>query len=106
MILMQNIIDKDKTLMTIMFDKSVMKHLRCKVNDYVVVLQSNFKYNYFLLVKADTGYRIKRYPTKKKMWQVNVMYKFNYVPEFDTTPCTYYLKKNNSIRIILGKQHD
>jgi hypothetical protein len=101
MIAMQNIIDTDKSLLTIMFDRSVLKHLKCKCDDYLVVLQSNFKPSFFMLVKSESGYRIRRYPNAKKVYQVNVGYKFQYIPEFETRECTYFLKKNNIVRISL-----
>lgn len=101
MIAMQNIIDSDKTLMSILFDRSVLNHLKCKCDDYIVVLQSNFNSSYFMIAKADTGYRVRRYPAKKKIYQVNIGFQFKYIPEFDLVDCSYFLRKNNSIRIIL-----
>jgi hypothetical protein len=101
MIAMQNIIDTDKSLLTILFDRSVMKHLKCKPDDYLCVLQSNFKPTYFMLVKADSGYRVRRYPNLKKVYQVNVDYQFKYIPEFDLNECSYFLKKNGAVRIVL-----
>ena len=101
MIAIQNIIDIDKSLLTILFDNSVMKHLNCKVDDYLIVLQSNFKPTLFMLIKADSGYRIRRYPHLKKIYQVNVGYQFKHIPEFDLKECTYFLKKNGSVRIMI-----
>jgi hypothetical protein len=102
MIAMQNIIDKDKSLLTIMFDRSVLNNLKCKCNDYLMVLQSNFKHNLFTIVKSDNGYRIRRFPSIKKTYQVNIYYPFEMIGEFDLKECTYFLKKNNSIKILLN----
>ncbi len=101
MIAVQNIIDTEKSLLTIIFDKSVLNHLKCKTDDYLIIFQSNFKFNYFMMIKADTGYRIKRYTALKGMYQINVGFKFNSIPEFDLKKCDYFRKKNNSIRIML-----
>lgn len=101
MIAMQNIIDSDKSLLTIIFDRSVMNHLKCKCDDYLVIMQSNYNYGYFLIAKADSGYRIRRYPKLRKIYQVNVSFKFDHLPEFDFKECTYFKKKNNTIRVIL-----
>lgn len=103
MIAMQNIIDKDKSLLTILFDKKVMDYMKCKLNDYVFFIQSNFNPYYFFMIKSDTGYRIKSYPCKSKIWQINISHRFNYLEEFDITECSYFLRKHNSIRIIKGK---
>lgn len=102
MIAAQNIIDKDKSLFTIIFDKDVLRHLQCKADDYVVVLQSTFKHQYFLIVKSESGYRIRRYPRMKKTYQVNVSFKFKYISEFDFTECTYFKKKKGIIRISIN----
>jgi len=101
MITIQNIIDGYKSLLTIQFNRVVLKHLKCTVDDYVIVLQSNFKHNYFMIIKSDNGYRIRRYPKIKNIFQVNVSFRFPYIGEFETKECSYFLKKNNSIRIFL-----
>lgn len=101
MISVQNIIDKNKSLMTIIFNKKVMDHMLCKCDDHIVVLQSNFNARIFLLVKADSGYRIKRYPSERKTYQINIGFGFSNIPEFDFTECTYYLRKHNMIRLFL-----
>lgn len=97
---MQNIIDDDKALMTIVFDKKVLDYLKCKVNDYVGLFQSKSMDNFFILAKTDSGYRIKRYPLRKKTYQINVRYRYRGVPEFDFAACTYYLKRNGYVRIV------
>ncbi len=102
MILVQNIIDSDKRLFTILFDRSVMKHLKCKCNDYLIILQSNFNASHFIIAKSDTGYKIRRYPKISKTYQSSAMYPFRLLSEFDFIECSYFLKKNNSIRIILN----
>lgn len=102
MIAMQNIIDGDKTLLTIIFSNSVLKHLKCKCDDYLAVLQSKFKPSLFLLVKSDNGYRIRRFPKLKKTYQVNISYRFEHINEFPYKQCTYYLKNNNTVRIKLS----
>lgn len=99
MIAMQNIIDNDKSLLTIIFSNEILKHLKCKCDDYLVVLQSKFKPSLFLLVKSDNGYRIRRFPRLKKTYQISVSYRFDYVPEFDFKECIYFLKQNNTVRI-------
>lgn len=101
MIALQNIMDDDKSLFTILFDKEVLRHLNCKCDDYLVVFQSRHNPFYFLIVKGDNGYRIKRYSKMKKCYQINVGFKFNFIPEFDYRECSYFLKKNNIIRVIL-----
>lgn len=101
MIAMQNIIDNDKSLLTVLFDKAVLEHIKCKCDDYVILLQSNFKPSYFLLSKSDSGYRIRRNPNKKKTYQINIRHRFKFIPEFDFINCTYYLNRNGSIRIVL-----
>lgn len=101
MIAMQNIIDTDKTLLTILFDSKVLSHLKCKCDDYIVVLQSHFKSSYFLIIKAESGYRIKRYSKMKKVYQVNIGFKFRDIKEFDLKECTYFLKNNNTVRVLL-----
>lgn len=101
MIAIQNIIDSDKSLLTIIFDRKVLKHIKCKCDDYILLLQSNFNPYNFFLVKCEDGYRIRRYPNYKKIYQVNISYRYKDIPEFELTECTYFLKKNNSIRILL-----
>jgi len=102
MIAMQNIIDVDKSLLTVLFNRKVLMHLKCRCNDNLIILQSNFNPNYFMLIKSDTGYRIRRYPHIKNTYQININFSFNQIPEFDIKDCSYFLKKNNSIRIILN----
>lgn len=97
---MQNIIDADKTLMTIVFNFDVLKQLQCKVDDYLIIMQSNFDKFRFLMVKSDSGYRIKRFPNRKRLYQINISHPFSFIPEFDFKECTYFVKKN-SIRIHL-----
>lgn len=99
MIAVQNIIDGDKTLFTIVFDRHVLKHLKCKADDYLVVLQSHFKPSYLMIAKSDTGYRIRRFTGRKHYYQVNISFKFSFIPECDFTQCIYFLKKNNTIRL-------
>lgn len=97
---MQNIIDNDKSLLTIRFDRKVLLHLKCKSDDYLLVFQSNFNTTHFLMVKSDTGYRIKKVPNIKKMYEINIYFKFTNLSEFSMIRCTYFMKKNNTIRII------
>jgi hypothetical protein len=101
MIAIENIIHGDKALLTVTFDAKVLKHLKCKCDDYLVVLQSKFNPSYFLIAKSDTGYRIKRNSTMKKTYQVNVGFRFPYLSEFSLKECTFFLRKNNTIRIML-----
>jgi len=101
MIKIQNIIDMDDTLLTVIFDKSVLDHLRCKCNDYLVFLQSNFNKRYFIMIKSDNGYKIKRYSSMRKTYQINIRYKYDIVPEFDHKECSYFLKDNSTIRVII-----
>lgn len=101
MICAQNIICDDKSLMTLLFDKSVLHNLKCRVDDYLMIMQSKFNPRMFIVAKADSGYRIRRYPRVKKTYQVNVSFKFNDINEFDFQECTYFIKKNNIIRILL-----
>lgn len=102
MLSMQYIVDKDKTLLTIMFNNFVLKHLKCKCEDSLVFFQSIYKVNYLTIVKADDGYRIKRVPRmKKKTYQINIGHKLNMLKEFEMTECSYFLKGNNTVKIIL-----
>ncbi len=91
--------------MTVLMDRAVLKHLKCMVDDYLLILQSINNPYYFILVKADNGYKITRYHMKKT-YQINVRFTFPYLSSFDFTNCTYYLRKNNSIRIILKVNDD
>jgi hypothetical protein len=99
MIAIQNIIDRDKSLLTIKLDQSVLKHLRCKCDDYVCVLQSNFKPSLFLMVKSENGYRIRRDPALKRIYEINIAHPYKFMEEFNLRECTYFLKKNATLRI-------
>jgi len=101
MIEVEHIIDGNKSLFTIIFDRSVMKHMGVKCDDSLNFFQSKFKCDLFTLFKADTGYRITRCPNRKKMYQINVMQKIETLKEFSSFPVTYYLKKNGIIRFFI-----
>lgn len=100
MIEVEHIIDGNKSLLTILFNKKVSEHLKVKCDDYLNFFQSQFKLNLFTLFKADTGYRITRAYKKKKMYQIQVRYPIN-MKEFESRFCTYYLKKNGFIKLLI-----
>lgn len=100
MIFVQNIIDGKNGLFTIIFDANVLRHLKCKCDDYLVILQSHFNTNHFIIVKSENGYRIRRYSKIKKHYQVNLRYIFKNIPEFDYRQCDFFIKKDK-VRIIL-----
>lgn len=100
---MEYIFDKDKSLFSVTFDSNVIDHLNAKVDDYLFCLQSIHKYNYFMLFKADTGYRIRRVPNRKKVYQINMGFRPNFIREFDSMDCIYFKKKNGMIRIIIDQ---
>jgi hypothetical protein len=101
MIEVQYIIDNNKSLLTIRFNRFVMNHLDVKCDDNLCIMQSyNNLYN-FTLFKADTGYKITRSANKRKIYEINIMHSVNWIKEFEFTPCTYYLKKNGLIRMII-----
>lgn len=102
MIQMEYIIDNDKTLLTIVFNKKVIDYMKCKCDDSLIVFQSKFNPKYFLLVKADKGYRITKFPRMKKTYQINVSHKLQLINEFALKDCSYFLKKNSTIRMILN----
>ena len=77
--------------------------MRCKSDDCLIIFQSNFNPYHFIMVKSDTGYRIRRYSKMKKMYQINIGYKFSFINEFDFIQCTYFIKNNNSVRIVIKK---
>lgn len=101
MIALEYIIDKDKTLLTILFNQQVSDHLDVKCNDYLILFQSHHNINHFTLFKSDTGYRIKRYPYQKKIYKIEVSHKLLELPEFELKECSYFMRKNNSIIIKL-----
>jgi hypothetical protein len=101
MIAMEYIVDKDKTLLTILFDKQILEHLKAKCNDYLILFQSNYNINHFTLHKADTGYRIKRYPRLKKIHKIDISHEINGHNEFGLIECIYFLKKSGFIIIKL-----
>lgn len=100
MIQMEYIVDRDKSLLTIMFDQEVLKHLQAKCDDNLYFFQSNHNAKFLTLLKADTGYRIKRVPHRRKTYQINVGHKLSYIDEFNLKDCTYF-KKRKLIRIKL-----
>lgn len=101
MICMEYIIDGNKILFTIRFNYIVLKYLKAKVNDYLYFFQSQYKSNFFTLLKTDTGYRIKRFTEVKKVYQINSRYMLSNMNGFTLTECNYFLKKNGIIKIIL-----
>ncbi len=101
MIQLEYIVDDNKSLLTILFDNVVIKHMKAKCDDYVNFLQMPFKANHLTLFKADTGYRITRAKNKKKTYQVIVRHPLREVEEFENIACTYYLKNNGLIRIVI-----
>jgi len=98
---MEYIIDKEKVLLTVLFNRSILKHLKCKCDDYLILLQSIHKSKLFTLAKADTGYRIRRVPKNRRMYQINVSHRFSHINEFPLVDCSYFLKKNRTIKIML-----
>lgn len=101
MIRMQYIIDKNQALLTLVFDEYVIKKLKAKCDDNLYLFQSPRDFRRFSLVKADTGYRIKKLPREKKTYQVNIGHKFENLNEFEFNDCIYFIKRNGIIRIKL-----
>lgn len=101
MIEIEYIIDGTKSLLTIRFNSFVMNHLKSKCNDNLNFIQSQFKLNFFTLFKADTGYKITRVPRSKKIYQIRIRHKIQGLNECEATLCTYYLKKNGFIKILI-----
>ena len=97
---MEYIIDKDQSLLTIMFNKKVLDHLKAKCDDNLYFFQSEYNKKLLTLIKADTGYRIIKVPHKKKTYKIIVRHWLSYVNEFECKDCIYF-KKKNSIRIKL-----
>lgn len=101
MIYAEYIIDKDKTLLTIIFNQYVLDHIKAKCDDYLNLFQSRFRLSLFTLAKCDTGYRIRKAPRIKKMYQIQVRHKIEILNEFEIMPCTYYLKKNGLVKVVI-----
>ena len=102
----EHIIDGTKSLLTIRFDSSVMKHLKAKCDDNLNFFQSQFKFSLFTLFKSDTGYRITRVHRRKKLYQINVRHKIENLTECEASLCTYYLNKNGFIKFLVKKIKD
>lgn len=96
---MEYIVDKEKSLLTIIFNRIVLNHLKAKCDDNLYFIQSLHNYRYFTLVKSDTGYRIRRFPKMKKTYQINISHRLNILDQFDLMNCTYFMKKNGFIKV-------
>ena len=101
MIEVEYIVDGNKSLLTIIFNQSVMKHMNTKCDDNINFFQSTHNAYMITLFKADTGYRIVRVPHRKKTYQITVRHPIQNINEFENKACTYYLKKNGFIRVAL-----
>jgi hypothetical protein len=99
MIQLEYITDKDKSLLTIYFNRKVLDSLHAKCDDNIYYFQSIYKPTIVTLVKADTGYRIKRTANRKKIYQVTISHPLHYINEFDLKECTYFIKKTGLIKI-------
>lgn len=95
------VIENKDDILTIIFNRKVLKHLNCKADDYLVIMQSLSNQNYFTIIKAENGYRIKRYPECRKTYYVSINFKFPGIKDFDFYECSYFIKKNNIVRLIL-----
>jgi len=95
---MEYIIDKDKSLLSITFDKHVIKHLKARCNNNLYFYQSKHNANLFSLVKANTGYKIVK-SKNKKFYEIHIPYKINFLKEFEKINCIYFLKKSGLIRL-------
>jgi hypothetical protein len=95
------IIENKSDIFTITFNRKVLKHLNCKADDYLVIMQSLSNQQYFTIIKAEKGYRIKRFKGLKKTYFVSINFKYKGLKNFEKHECTYYMKRNNIIRIIL-----
>jgi len=99
MINIEYITDKEKTLLTIIFNKKVLNHLKAKCDDYLHLFQSSYDANRITILKADTGYRIIRVPNLYKHYQVIVKHRLLHIKEFSIKKCIYFVKKNGMIKI-------
>lgn len=96
-------IDK-KNLLIISFNKEILNHLCTKCDNKINLLQSLNDLNRFLLIKSDTGYRIKRHPCIKKIYQVYISYPYEQLKEFSERDVLYFKKKNRSILIKINQR--
>lgn len=101
MIEVEHIIDGNKHRLTIMFSSLVMNHMKAKCDDYLNFYQSTYKVNFLKLFKADTGYRITRSNNRKKTYKIVIRYPLYGFRDFSLIPCTYYMKRNGFITILL-----
>lgn len=101
MIEIQYIIDETKSLLTIIFNKSVMDSMKAKCDDYLNFYQSTHRLNILTIFKADTGYRIIREPNRKKIYKISVKHPLTGIREFESKCCTYFIKKNGFIKILI-----
>lgn len=102
MIQVEYIIDKNKSLLTVSFNRKVLGHLKVKCDDYLNFYQSKYDLNRLTIFKADTGYRIKRVPNRKKTYCIQLSQQMEGFIEFSAVECTYYLKRNGFIQIRLS----
>ncbi|MEK6882422.1 MAG: hypothetical protein AABY22_22570 [Nanoarchaeota archaeon] len=77
-----------------------MKHLSVKCDDTLNFFQSKYKLGLLTIFKADSGYRIVRAKTKK-MFMICVKHPLVGIKEFESISCTYYLKKNGFIKVLI-----
>lgn len=101
MISVEHIMDGDKSLLTVTFDRKVMKNLKAKCDDKLNFYQSEYRKGLLTLFKADTGYRITRVSNVKKTYKIQARFKLDGFGEFKDTPCSYFIKKNKIIRVFL-----
>jgi len=99
MILLESIIDNNSSLLTVQFNVAVLRHLQSKVNDNLLLFQCGFNKRHFILVKADNGYKIRRVPNVKKLYQINIKHRFDLQYEHSLSECIYFKKKNGTIRL-------
>ncbi len=100
MILVEYIINNN-SLLNIIFDREILKHINASVDDHLNFFQSVHNVRFLTLFKSDSGYRIIRVPEKKKLYQVNIRHKLLELNEFNLQCCTYYLKNNGIIKLVI-----
>lgn len=101
--------DKSKTttnpLMFLRFGGSILKYLDAKLGEKLIVMSDkNDPYNY-LLMKGMQGYKIQQ-DNCVGAYKISFRYLRKNLPFFKITQCTYFVNKNNSIRIVIPRKFE
>lgn len=87
-------------LLIIRFGDVVLKHLKVKPSEKLLLMQDPINIHNYLLVKAENGYKIQSAPIKD-IYQISFRYQRDGLAQFKPIMCKYFLNKNGTIRIIL-----